>query len=239
MGIRDISPPERRYSAAERDAARLSLAKSRFFLILGLGTQMGSEQNPIPSTICTCARPDAVLKVVTLQSKDKQLSRDNNARICIELKGRQSSKARVAAANRIVSAVGSLFTLIHPTNCQEFLSYQIEKGLISGTSVQVEALEQLESLTRSADMFLDAFMEKIRSYLIISDSATARIFTCFRSCFRTRTCLMRAAFFARVVRSTVSWVETPGKQRCASPNENRPTKLNGWVLRMLCSNRFE
>src|ERR1019366_6425768 len=97
MAIQDITPV--RPSAAERNAARLSLAKSRFFLILGLGTQMGygpefglgrkmrHRQIPASSTICTCEEPDAVLKIIRLQSRKMRLSGGMNARFRIKMTG--------------------------------------------------------------------------------------------------------------------------------------------------------
>src|SRR6516225_7611475 len=118
--IQEVSRPGR-YFAAERNAARLTLARSRFFLILGLGTQMGDEQNPIPPTICTCSTPKALFKVIKLQSKNKELSRDTNARICIESKGRHSPRGYISSASRIGSAVGALFTFVHHTNYQDIV----------------------------------------------------------------------------------------------------------------------
>ena len=105
--IVDITPPVR-YSFEERSAARLTLSKSRFFLVLGLGAGLGTEENPLPATLCTCSKPNAVLKVATVASKEKIWSHRENARILIELRGQQSAKSRVATANRIVSAIGGL-----------------------------------------------------------------------------------------------------------------------------------
>jgi hypothetical protein len=122
MSIVDISPPIQ-YSFAERRAARLSLGKSRFFLVLGLGSQLGSEQNPLPPTLCTCFKPDALLRVVRLVSKERIWSHNENARICIELKGRQTPKSRVATANRIVSAIGGLFAQVHHTAYHDLAPY--------------------------------------------------------------------------------------------------------------------
>jgi hypothetical protein len=125
-GIRDITPPVR-YAPAERRAARENLAKSRFFLVLGLGLQPEYKQNPIPPIICTCPQPHALLKVVRLESEERHRSRDLDGRVCIELKGRQSPKARIGAANRIASAIGALFTFVHHTNWQGIVPYQIRK----------------------------------------------------------------------------------------------------------------
>ena len=135
--IVDITPPVR-YSFAERSAARLNLSKSRFFLVLGLGAQLETEQNPLPATLSSCSRPNVVLKVVRLASKEKFWSRDQNSRILIELKGRQSPKSRIATANRIVSAIGGLFAHVHHTAYHDLAPYQIPKELIRDTELSVE-----------------------------------------------------------------------------------------------------
>src|SRR5258707_13595558 len=144
--IVDITPPVR-YSFAERSAARLNLSKSRFFLVLGLGAQLETGQNPLPATLSSCSRPNVVLKVVRLASKEKFWSRDQNSRILIELKGRQLPKSRIATANRIVSAIGGLFAHVHYTAYHDLAPYQIPKELIRGTELSVEQVEELEART--------------------------------------------------------------------------------------------
>src|SRR5262249_12541027 len=88
-----------RHSFAEQSAARLARSKSRLFLVLGLGTEL----SPLPATLSTCSNPSAVLRVVALVSKARVESHEK--RILIELKGRQSPRARLDAAKRIVSAI--------------------------------------------------------------------------------------------------------------------------------------
>jgi hypothetical protein len=57
--IVDITPPVR-YSFEERIEARQELSKSPFFLVLGLGVELGAEANLLPETFCTCSEPSLV-----------------------------------------------------------------------------------------------------------------------------------------------------------------------------------
>src|SRR5215468_9484172 len=100
--------PDIQVSDADRRSARLNFSKSPLFLILGLGWQLGNE-NTVPRTICTCHQPESKLRVVRLVGHEI-ISPHYNRRISIELKGRQSPKLRIAAANKIVSAIEGLFT---------------------------------------------------------------------------------------------------------------------------------
>jgi hypothetical protein len=174
MSIVDISPPIQ-YSFAERRAARLSLGKSRFFLVLGLGSQLGSEQNPLPPTLCTCFKPDALLRVVRLVSKERIWSHNENARICIELKGRQTPKSRVATANRIVSAIGGLFAQVHHTAYHDLAPYQVPRELIKGTEIRVELLERLKALT-GREPHPAGIRGRLGSFVVIPDPPMATIF---------------------------------------------------------------
>jgi len=123
--IEDLTPPQR-YSFAQRRAARLSLSKSRFFLLLGLGAELGSEENPLPTPFCTCSNPRIELSVVRVTDEpDTTGDRDRKARVLIELKGRQSTKARKATAQKIASAIEGLFVHIHHSHF-EFIRHPIE-----------------------------------------------------------------------------------------------------------------
>jgi hypothetical protein len=173
-GIVDITPPLR-YSFAERRAARLNLKKSRFFLVLGLGLQLGTEENPLPATLATCPSPNAVLRVVKLASKKWRKMGNTNDRVLIELKGRQSPKSRVAAANRIVSAIGGLFSYVHHAGCHAFAAYQIPKALVGGIEVSEERLVELEART-GREPFAVNILERLRSCVIIAEPRTATIF---------------------------------------------------------------
>src|SRR5258707_1137747 len=169
--IVDITPPVR-YSFAERSAARLNLSKSRFFLVLGLGAQLETGQNPLPATLSSCSRPNVVLKVVRLASKEKFWSRDQNSRILIELKGRQLPKSRIATANRIVSAIGGLFAHVHYTAYHDLAPYQIPKELIRDTELSVEQVEELEAPTgRDPSPF--GIRARLGSFVIIPEPPTA------------------------------------------------------------------
>jgi hypothetical protein len=171
MGIVDTSTPDQ-YSPAERLAARESLRKSRFFLVLGLGAGLGSEENPPPSILCTCSNPGALLKVVTLESK--KWRHNQNARICIELKGRGTPKARLSAANKIVSTIGGLFAHVHHTSYHIFTPYQIPKEFIKGAEMQLELLDGLDDLT--GDPYGPDIKRELRSFIAIPDQAMAAIF---------------------------------------------------------------
>jgi hypothetical protein len=172
--IVDITPPVR-YSFAERTAARLSLSKSRFFLLLGFGVGLGTEENPLPATLCSCSEPSVVLKVVTLISKKKIWSHSENARVLIELRGRQSPKSRVAAANRVVSAIGALFSHVHHTAYHDLAPYQIPKELMKGTEVSVEQVEEVEART-GRDPYPFGIRVRLGSFVIIPEPPTATIF---------------------------------------------------------------
>jgi hypothetical protein len=205
--IVDITPPVR-YSFAERSAARLSLSKSRFFLVFGLGAQLGTEENPLPATLSTCSKPNAVLKVVRLASKERIWSHDVNARILIELKGRQSPKSSAAAANRIVSAIGGLFAHVHHTAYHDLAPYQIPRELIKGTEVSLERLEELETRT-GRDPYPTAIRARLGSFVTIPEPHTATIFyllpfvlhneDLFNACSFFRSCCSEFSFMDGVV----------------------------------------
>ncbi len=205
--IVDITPPVR-YSFAERSAARLNLSKSRFFLVLGLGAQLETEQNPLPATLSSCSRPNVVLKVVRLASKEKFWSRDQNSRILIELKGRQSPKSRIATANRIVSAIGGLFAHVHHTAYHDLAPYQIPKELIRGTELSVEQVEELEART-GRDPYPFGIRARLGSFVIIPEPPTATIFyllpfvlqneDLFNACSFFRSCCSEFSFMDGVV----------------------------------------
>lgn len=203
---------------------------------------MGDEQNPIPPTICTCSTPKALFKVIKLQSKNKELSRDTNARICIESKGRHSPRGYISSASRIGSAVGALFTFVHHTNYQDIVTYRIPKKLINGTTVEVEGLQKFEDLTRSGPTYPGAFLQKIGSCVIIPDQPTATIFyllpfvlqdeSLFDACSFFRTCCSDYSFMDGVVGEVLREPE----QEPADPQrslktgqslspENRPTRM--------------
>ena len=65
--IVDLTPPFP-FSLEEQNAARLSLSKSRFFLVLGLAPAVRIHENRVPETVTTCSNPDLVLKLVYLKS---------------------------------------------------------------------------------------------------------------------------------------------------------------------------
>jgi len=232
MSIVDISPPIQ-YFFAERRAARLSLSKSRFFLVLGLGSQLGSEQNPLPPTLCTCSKPDAELRVVRLVSKEKIWSHNENARICIELKGRQSPKSRVATANKIVSAIGGLFAHVHHTAYHDLAPFQIPRELIKGNLIRVEQLERLEALTGS-DPHPAGIRGRLGSFIVISDPPMATIFyflpfvlqneDLFNACSFFRSCCSEYSFMDGVVREVLY---EPGRE---PDNERERLGLENVVL---------
>jgi len=169
--IVDVTPPTR-YSFEERQAARLVLNKSPFFLVLGLGIQF--ESKPLPELLTTCSNPDALLKIVNLTGKG-DWSHGDKARVLIQLRGQQSPKARVRAASRIVSAMGALFSYDHHTYHNDFVPYQIPKGLQKGTRVRVEDIEELEART-GIGPYPDDIVIRLGSCVIIAPTNTARIF---------------------------------------------------------------
>jgi hypothetical protein len=190
MGIVNITAPDE-YSPAERSAARESLCKSRFFLVLGLGARLGSEENQPPSTLCTCSNPDALLKVVTLESK--KWRHNQNARIFIELKGRGTPKSRLSAANRIVSAIAGLFAQVHHTAYHAFTPYQIPKEFIKGVEVKLELVERLDDLT--GDPYGPDIKEELQSFVTISDHAMAAIFYLLPFALQNEDLFNACAFF--------------------------------------------
>ena len=174
MEIEDITPTDQ-YSVEQRLTGRSSLSTSPFFLLLGLGAELGSEQNPLPSERRICSLSGAQLRVLKLVSKDKSSSLSQDARICIELTGRQSPKARKTAANRIVSAIGGLFAQVQHIARDEFEPYQIPRESIAGAEVSIELLKQTEVLTASAH-FRGALERRLDSFTGIPRAALASIF---------------------------------------------------------------
>jgi len=207
--IIDLTPPPR-YSLAEREAARLSLSKSRFFLILGLGAQLGTKQNPLPPTLSTCPKSNAVLKVVTLASENKERiwSRSMNTRILVELKGRQSPNSLFSRANKIVSAIGGLFSHVHHTAYHDLAAYQIPKDLIQDGEVSAELLEELDAFT-GRDSYPNGLRTRLGSCVIIPEPHTATIFyllpfvlqneDLFNACSFFRSCCSEFSFMDGVV----------------------------------------
>jgi hypothetical protein len=175
MDIVEITPPVR-YSFAEQSAARRSLSKSRFFLVLGLGVHFDTEQNPLPETLCTCSKPSVVLKVVRVTGKERIWLHSENARILMELKGRHSPKSRIATANRTVGAIAGLFPSIHhSTAFHELAPYQIPRELIHATEVRAELLEGLEARI-GKNLYQQGIRERLSSFFIIPDRPLAAIF---------------------------------------------------------------
>ena len=203
----DITPSPR-YSFAERSAARMILRKSRFFLVFGLGAQLGSEESPLPKALVTCSTPKSVLRVVRLTTRKSQRLGNVNARILIELKGRQSPKSRVTTANRIVSAIGGLFSYVHHTAYHELAPYQIPKALVEGDEVSEERLEEFDART-SRRSYLGGLLARLRSCMIIPASDTATIFyllpfvlqneDLFNACSFFRSCCSDFSFMDGVV----------------------------------------
>lgn len=218
-GIRDVTPPER-YSFEERHAARLVLRKSRFFLVLGLSPDFGSELNRLPPAITTCSAPDFVLRQITLTSKKEKptpalrramgraWSREGT-RVLLELKGRQSPKSRAATATRIVSAIGALFSHVHHTAYASLAPYQIPKELARGKEVSVEQIEELEARAGVYGQTTDLRMQ-LGSGVWIPPSSTATIFyllpfvlqdnDLFDACNFFRSCVSEFSFMDGVAR---------------------------------------
>jgi len=209
--IVDLTLPPR-YSFAERSAARLILNKSRFFLVLGLGAQLGTEENPLPPTLATCSNPNVVLTVIRLTSKKRIRCDNSNARVLIELRGRQSPKSRVATANRIVSAIGGLFSYVHHSACQDLALYQIPKALIEGAEVSEEQLVELEART-GREPYPEGILARLRSCVFIAESRTAMIFyllpfvlqneDLFNACSFFRSCCSEFNFMDGVVQEVL------------------------------------
>lgn len=211
--MRDVTP-RARYAAAEAREARLSMMKSRFFLVLGLGWQLEKQNNPLPPAICSLTEPRALLRAIRFERSGNARSHDQlDVRICIELKGRRSTKSRMAAAEKIVSAIGALFTFVHHTNYQDFIPYQIPKGMISDSTVKGDILEQFDELTTSGPMHHRESLEKLRSSVYISDQSTAMIFyllpfvlqneDLFNACSFFRSCCSEYSFMDGVVREVL------------------------------------
>jgi hypothetical protein len=186
----------------------LKLRQSRFFLVLGLGTQLGSEENPLPATLATCATPDVMLRAIRLTSKKWQKLRNTNARVLIELKGQRSPKSRVATASRIVSAIGGLFSYVHHTAYHAFAPYQIPKALVEGAEVSEERLVELEART-GIEPYPVGILERLRSCVIIAESRTSTIFyllpfvlqneDLFNACSFFRSCCSEFSFLDGLV----------------------------------------
>lgn len=184
------------------------LRKSRFFLVFGLGVQLGTEENPLPKTLVTCSTPKFVLRVVRLTTKKWQRVGNVNARVLIELKGEQSPKSRVTTASKIVSAIGGLFSYVHHTAYHDLAPYQIPKTLVEGDEVKEEQLEEVEART-GREAYPGAVLERIRSCVIIPESHTAMIFyllpfvlqneDLFNACSFFRSCCSEFSFMDGVV----------------------------------------
>jgi len=211
-GIRDVTPPVRysRYSFEERQAARLVLKKSRFFLVLGLKPDLGSELNPVPPTITTCSAPYFLLRQITLASKKPRPS--EGTRVLLELKGRQSPKSRVAIANRVVSPIGALFSHVHHTAYDGLTPYQIPREFAKGKEVSVEQVTELEART-GVYGYPDDLLMQLGSCVSISPSSTARIFYLlpfvlqdnglFDACSFFRSCVSEFSFMDGVARDVL------------------------------------
>lgn len=172
--IVDLTPPPR-YSFAQRRDARLSLSKSRFFLLLGLGAELGSEGNPLPTPFCTCSNPNFELRVVRVTDEpDTTGDHDRKRRFLIELKGRQSAKARRATAKKISSAIEGLFSHVHHSHF-EFTPHQIPKEFIKRDEVSVGLIEELEVLTEG-DIYLNWIRNRLTSFVMIGPSRLATVF---------------------------------------------------------------
>jgi len=149
-----------------------------------------------------------VLKVVRLASEKKIWSHSENARILIELKGRQSPKSRIATANRIVSAIGGLFAHIHHTAYHDLAPYQIPRELIENAEVSVELLQELEALT-GRNPHPAGILNRLGSFVIIPEPHTATIFyllpfvlqneDLFNACSFFRSCCSEFSFMDGVV----------------------------------------
>jgi len=145
-------------------------------------------------------------------SKEKIWSHNENARICIELKGRQSPKSRVATANKIVSAIGGLFAHVHHTAYDDLAPFQIPRELIKGDLIRVEHLERLEALTGS-DPHPAGIRGRLGSFIVISGPPMATIFyflpfvlqneDLFNACSFFRSCCSEYSFMDGVVREVL------------------------------------
>jgi hypothetical protein len=156
--------------------------------------QLGTEENPLPATLATCSTPNGVLRVIRLTSKKWRKISNTNARVLIELKGRQSPKSRVATANRIVSAIGGLFSYVHHTSYHAFAPYQIPKALVEGAEVSEERLVELEART-GREGYPEGILERLWSCVIIADSRTATIFYLLPFVLQNEDLLNACSFF--------------------------------------------
>ena len=168
-----MAPRPDRYSPEQHAALLVSLRKSRFFLLLGLSADFDGNAARM---ICTCSNPKAVVRVIQLASRKKDLyDTHNRLRFCIELKGRQSSKARIAAAKRIASAIEGLFALVHHTGGLEFRPYQIPRELVKGGTVSVEGLGRLEEFIGKEWLTQD-IRRSAESFFAIGSCPLAQVF---------------------------------------------------------------
>jgi len=181
-------------------------------LVLGLGVQLGTEENLLPPTLATCSTPKVVLRVIRLTTRKWQKIRNANARVLIELKGQQSPRSRVATASRIVSAIGGLFSYVHHTAYHDLAPYQIPKALVEGAEVSEERLQELEAHTGRGP-YPDNMLTRLRSCVFIEESRTATIFyllpfvlqneDLFNACSFFRSCCSEFSFMDGVVREVL------------------------------------
>jgi hypothetical protein len=115
------------------------------------------------------------MRVIRLTSRKWQKIRNADARVLMELKGRESPKSRVATANRIVSAIGGLFSYVHHTAYHDLAPYQIPKALVEGAEVSQERLGELEART-GREPYREGILARLKSCVIIAESDTATIF---------------------------------------------------------------
>lgn len=205
--ILDITPALR-YCLEEQNAARLSLSKSPFFLVLGLAPDLGGKENPVPEILTTCAEPELVLKIVQLESAGKRLLGTEKFRLLLQLSTRNRPKSRVAVANRIVSAIGFLFAHVQWGLYGDLRPYQIPKELITGTTVSAELLEELEALTGTAHP--NGFRNELHSFFSIAPPHAATVFyllpfvlqdeDLFNACAFFRSCCSECSFSGGLVR---------------------------------------
>ena len=212
MTIVDSTPTDE-YSLEQRLAARSRLHKSPFFLLLSLGSELGSERNPLPSTQCICSLPGAQLKVVKLVSRSQSWTRSGNARICIEVTAGRSPKVRKVAANKILSGIEGLFAQVHHTAYEDFELYKIPRQLINGSEVNIEDVERLDALTAEIP-YRGAIKRMLGSFIQIPGPALACIFyllplalsnvDLFNACSFFRSCCSDYNFMDGVVTEVLS-----------------------------------
>lgn len=228
--ILDITPPDP-YSPEERNAARLRLSKSRFFLVFGVASYLGSHENPLPAILTTCSNPELALKVVYLESAGETSFRSSEkGRLLLQLGSRIPPKSRVAKARRVVDAIGFLFTYLSHTVWGDLRPYQIPKEFITGTTVSVELLEGLEALT-GTDPSPNKFLSDLNSFFTIAPEPTAAVFyllpfvlqheDLFNACAFFRSCCSDFSFMGDAVRDVVDqprWGPENEIQRLALEN---------------------